>query len=124
MTGFVCRVVLDYSSFYIAGHRQVEIPFSVEGRSFASNAVCINVGTRMWQDGDVTIELGEAADLAATDESPRLDCVIDTPEGFVLIFDANHPELIPYRTGTSRTRVRVWTNHDTEPDFMTVILGD
>jgi hypothetical protein len=78
----------------------------------------------MWQDGDVTIELGEAAGLAATNELPRMGCVIDTPEGIVLLFDANHPELIPYRTGTARTRVRVWTNHDTEPDFVTVIVGD
>ena len=78
----------------------------------------------MWQAGDVAIELGEAADLAATDEQLRLDCIMDTPQGSILLFDANPPELIPYHTGTSRTLVRVWTNHDTEPDCATVIPGD
>ena len=118
------RIVrLEFNSFYIAGLRDVDVPAGVSGAAFATNRHCINVGCRMWHDAEIEITLGQHSTVERTGQ-PRLDWSIATPDRQLLLFDANHPELMRLAVKTRNTRIRIWTNHPTEPDSVTVLVGD
>jgi hypothetical protein len=117
------KVRLEYNSFYIAGSRNVDVPQAIGGAAFATNRHCINVGCRMWHDADIWIALGRPNEVHLAGK-PALDWPILTPDRQVLLFDANHPELMRLPAGTNNTRIRVWTNHPTEPDEVIVVVGD
>ena len=102
--------------------RAVELPTAFRGTCFATNTSCINIGCRLWQEGEIEIMLGTPADLMPEGE-PALDRSIRTPRNQVLLFDANHPELMQYPVESRRTRIRIWTNHPTEPDRVTLVVG-
>lgn len=123
MTPLRRKVRLEFNSFYIAGTRDVDVPAAVRGAAIATNRHCINVGSRMWHDAEIWIALGRHAEIHLAGE-PALDSSIRTPEGQVLLFDANHPELLSLPVETIDTRIRVWTNHPTEPDEVIVAVGD
>jgi hypothetical protein len=123
MTEQLRKARLEYNSFYIAGQHDVDVPTAMRGEPFAQSPRCINVGCRMWQDGEVEITLAASGEIERED-APALDTSISTPQKQVLLFDANHPELLKLAVSTRRTRIRVWTNHATEPDRITVIVGD
>lgn len=117
------RVVrLEYNSFYIAGLRDVDVPAGVSGAAFATNRQCINVGCRMWHDAEIEITLGLHGTVERSGQ-PRLDWSIATPDRQVLLFDANHPELMSLPVKTGNTRIRIWTNHHIEPDKVIVVAG-
>ncbi|MBO6717570.1 MAG: hypothetical protein JJ913_06380 [Rhizobiaceae bacterium] len=122
MTALNCAVRLEYNSFYIAGSRDVDLPTAFRGTCFATNASCINVGCRLWQEGEIEIVLGTTAD-PMPEGAPALDTSIRTPRNQVLLFDANHPELLRCPVENRRTRIRIWTNHPTEPDRVTLVIG-
>jgi hypothetical protein len=116
------KVRLEFNSFYIAGSRDIDVPRAVGGAAFATNRHCINVGSRMWHDAEIWIALGRPEEVHLA-EKPALDRSILTPDRHVLLFDANHPELMRLQVASSNTRIRVWTNHPTEPDEIIVVAG-
>ena len=113
---------LEYNSFYVAGSRNVHVPTPRAGQHYLASTDCINVGCRMWHDGEIRIDLGGMDDVVPTGK-PRLDVMIKTPNRELVLFDANHPELARWPVERHDTRVRVWTNHETEPDFVQIIVG-
>lgn len=123
MSAVFCIVTLEFSSFYIAGSREIFVPWSSDGCGFATNRKCVNVGCRMWHDADVEISLGRYGDFSHPTE-PRFDALLETPRKKVLLFDANHPELMSAETDTLETRIRIWTNHASEPDNVVVVVGE
>jgi hypothetical protein len=123
MSAVFCIVPLEFNSFYIAGTRKVHAPCSAEGHAFAADEKCINVGCRMWQDGDVEIHLGRAADFLHYTE-PHVEALLETPRKKLLPFDANYPELMSIRTDNVKTRIRIWPNHATEPDHVVGKVGE
>lgn len=116
------QVRLEYNSFYVAGSRNVDVPAPRAGQHHIASNDCINVGCRMWHDGEIRIEIGGANDVVPVGK-PRLDVMIATPHSEIVLFDANHPELARWPVERRDTRVRVWTNHATEPDFIQIIVG-
>jgi hypothetical protein len=77
----------------------------------------------MWQDGDVEIHLGRAADFLHYTE-PHVEALLETPRKKLLPFDANYPELMSIRTDNVKTRIRIWPNHATEPDHVVGKVGE
>ncbi len=116
------KVRLEFNSFYIAGSHNVDVPQAANGTALATNRHCINVGCRMWQDAEIWIALGRRDEVHLAGD-PVLDCSISTPDRQVILFDANHPELMRMPVTTINTRIRVWTNHPTEPDEVIVAVG-
>ncbi|PWK63574.1 hypothetical protein [Aminobacter sp. AP02] len=115
-------VACEYSSFYVAGSRDVNIPIGGELRGIRSSAECINVSCLIFQSGDVNVSLADAGEAHSLAE-PVFDGMLATPEGVVLLFDANMPEICSMKVPGRQTRVRVWTNHPTEPDEIEIVVG-
>lgn len=112
----------EYSSFYVAGSTDVEIPIGGELRGIRSSAECINVSCLIFQAGDITVSLSDE-DEALNPGQPAYDGMLATPKGLVLLFDANMPEILSMGVPGRETRVRVWTNHPTEPDEIEIVVG-
>jgi hypothetical protein len=84
---------------------------------------CINVGCLYWNEGDTTITLGPFKELTPQTKAPKFDGLLDTPEYRVVLSDANMPEILSMEVPGAQTRVRIWTNHPTEPDDVVIELG-
>ncbi|MGE0500896.1 MAG: hypothetical protein AB7I79_04460 [Rhizobiaceae bacterium] len=112
----------EYLSFYIAGSEDVDIPLDHELRGVIATRDCINVRCLYYYDGDTTVTLGSFEEVAKS-EPPKFDGMLNTPARVVLLFDANMPEIMRADVAGDETRVRIWTNHPTEPDDIVIALG-
>lgn len=115
-------IACEYSSFYVAGSRDVDIPIGGELRGIRSSAECINVSCLIFQNGDITVSLADA-DEAHSLAKPAYDGMLATPAGVVLLFDVNMPEILSITVPGRETRVRILTNHSTEPDEIEIVVG-
>lgn len=93
-----------------------------EPRGIRASDECINVSCLIFQDGETSVSLG-TADEPYSRVEPAYDGMLATPDKIVLLFDANMPEILSMGVPTRMTRVRVWTNHPTEPDKVDVVVG-
>ena len=116
-------VAPEYLSFYIAGKMDIHVPLDHDRRGIVASQECINVGCLYWNEGDTTITLGPVDELALPAGPPKFDGMLETPEHRVDLFDANMPEILSMEVPGVRTRVRIWTNHPTEPDDVVIALG-
>jgi hypothetical protein len=66
---------------------------------------------------------GAFGELAPQAAPPKFDGFLDTPQYRVVLSDANMPEILSMEVPGVRTRVRIWTNHPTEPDDVVIALG-
>lgn len=116
-------VAPEYNSFYVAGGENVEIPLDHDGQSIVGTAECINIGCLYWNEGDTRITLGPAEELPLRSDKPRFDGTLKTPERRIIVFDVHMPEILSMDVSGTETRVRVWTNHPSEPDEVTIAVG-
>jgi len=80
------------------------------------------VGCLMFQDGDTEITLGPANEVPH-EGTIVFDGYIETPNGMIWISTVEESVVAKQKVGTLSTRVRVWTNHPTEPDRIIVGTG-
>lgn len=113
----------EYTQFSVSGVKDIDFPFDDDYVGLAANRTCISVGCQYYMDGPTTITMGDYEDVAHPLAEPRFDGYIDTPDRRVDIFDANIPEILSMAVPQTRTRVRIWTNHKTEPDDVVIALG-
>ena len=123
MTVKKVTVAPEYLSFYITGKWNIRIPLDHDRRGIVASEECINVGCLYWNDGDTTITLGRFKELPSQGRPPKFDGMLETPKHRVDLFDANMPEILTMEVPGVRTRVRIWTNHPTEPDDVVIALG-
>ncbi len=116
-------VTPEYLSFYIAGSDYFDVPLDHDRVGIVADGRSINVGCLYWNDGDTTITLGPFEEIEKPEGPPKFDGLLDTPEHRILITDANIPEILSMAVTGTRTRVRIWTNHKTEPDDVVIALG-
>lgn len=112
----------EYLSFYVAGSRNVEIPLDHDRRGIVATRDCINVGCLYWNDGDTNVTIGLSENISLPN-LPTFDKILNTPDRIVILFDANMPEIMKAEVESTETRVRIWTNHPTEPDEIVIALG-
>ncbi len=123
MTIKTVSVAPEYLSFYIAGTHKIAPPLDHDRVGIAATDQCINVGCLYWNDGNTTITLAPFHELIPQKKLPRFDRLLDTPEYRIVISDALTPEILTMAVPSGRTRVRIWTNHKTEPDDVIIALG-
>lgn len=115
-------VAPEYVSFYVAGKLNVQVPLDHDYRRIAATQDCINIPCLYWNDGDTTITLGPFGEVHRSDE-PAFDNMLNTPDKKIIVFDANEPEMASAVVPTDRTRIRIWVNHPTDPDQVTIAWG-
>jgi hypothetical protein len=73
-------------------------------------------------DGETEFILSDSADDAPKDDS-AFDAVLDTPSRVVEVSTSEREILLHRDVPSHFTRVRIWTDHPTEPEHILVVLG-
>lgn len=76
----------------------------------------------MEQDGPTEITLGRAQEVGLPD-TPAFDGLLETARRNVVVFTAENHSILHASVPGTRTRLRIWTNHPTEPDKVAIGLG-
>ena len=101
-----------------------EVPESMKGKPIASTRSCVAIGTLSEQDGETLISLSTDPAAVTPGEVLRFDGPIVTPSRRLSISTVVGIQLLAMDVPHSRARIRVWTNHETEPDEIHVIVGE
>lgn len=117
------RIAPRYLSFYIGGSLEVDVPVRHGEAGIFSTDECIVVPCLYWNEGDTTITLGPSEELKESSGPPQFDGMLETPLQSILLFDADIPEILSMDASYGHTRVRIWTNHPTDPDDVVIVLG-
>ncbi len=97
-------------------------PDTIPPSRIVASSSLLYVGCLMFQDGPTEITLG-AADEVPHEGMIAFDGVLETPNRQIWISTVDYTVVAKQHVGTLNTRVRVWTNHPTEPDRIIVGTG-
>lgn len=112
----------EYLSIYVAGRRNVQIPVHMDKRGIFSSPECINVPALYWNTGDTHVTFGPILEIMETRE-PDFDGMLSTPNNELILFDAIEPEFAIAYVKSTKTRIRVWIDHPSEPENVTIAWG-
>lgn len=116
-------VAPEYVSFYISGSEDFEVPVDRLLLGVTATPQCIVVTCTYYNEGNTSITLGPSHELPPQDMPMRFDSVLETPEHRVLLSDVHMPEILSMDVPGSRTRIRIWADHETMPDNVVIALG-
>lgn len=122
MSATTIVVAPEYFSIFVSGAWRVNVPLQVNKLGILANRECIRVPCLYWNDGDTKVTLGTFAEVDPGTK-PDFDDMLDTPRREVILSDAHSTELARKSVDTKRTRIRIWINHPTEPDEVTIAIG-
>ncbi|MGH7257040.1 MAG: hypothetical protein ACREIM_01595 [Nitrospiraceae bacterium] len=91
------------------------------GRLWTTSS-CIAVGCLAFMVGVTEVSLGLAR-VVDPGGVPAFDGVLETPHRAVMVSTAEGEKVLDAGVSGKSTRVRIWTNHPTEPDRVIVGLG-
>ena len=113
-----------YSILFISGPEDFEIPDIPRESEVAiwSTPMCIVFGCRMFQDGETEVTLAPAADMHP-DLLLRFDGQLETPNGHLEVSTAEGQIVFGTKVEAAKTRVRIWSDHPSEPDRVIIGLG-
>lgn len=112
----------EYVSFYVAGRRNVDIPTNMDRTGVLSSPDCLNIPALYWNDGDTHVTFGPASEITEASE-PNHDSILNTPNNEIILFDANNPQFVIAHVPSGKTRIRIWIDHQTEPENVTIAWG-
>jgi glutamine cyclotransferase len=82
------------------------------------------VGTLSSQDGETTIVVtDDAAPVLAANELQVFDGEIDVPGGTLAVTTVFNDVLVTLPVRTGSVALRIWVNHETEPDRIVIAAG-
>jgi hypothetical protein len=87
----------------------------------AATPSCIGVGCLMFLDGETKVTLGRSAPKWWSSGVRRISRYAASQGGRM---DHRVDKLLEASVPTTRTRIRVWTNHPTEPDDIYIGVGE
>lgn len=98
-------------------------PDSLDGLA-GSTSTCVAVGTLSSQDGETTIVVtDDAAPVLAANELQVFDGEIDVPGGTLAVTTVFNDVLVTLPVRTGSVALRIWVNHETEPDRIVIAAG-
>lgn len=107
----------------ITGDEYAEMPEVTAGSSrLWANEWCVFVGTLTDADGETHLQISD--DEFMTDLPLVFDGFIAAPSGRVSVSDAHLTEFGAVPVSVPNARVRVWTNHPSEPTEVLVAIGN
>lgn len=112
----------EYVSFYVAGRREVAPVVDHDYGRIAATRDCITVPSLYANDGDTTVVVGPLSELHQT-LAPDHDGLLDTPHRLLMLSDAL-TDIADIPVGSTRTHIRIWVNHPTQPDHVVIGWAD
>jgi hypothetical protein len=121
-----------HSIFFISDP-DIEVVPKIDGRTptIWATSSCLVIGCLMFQDGttDLTLLAGEEADrgavrLAGDREFDRVfDGMLQSPGKRLVVSTSEKQVLLKLAVPAANSRIRVWTNHPTEPEKIVVLVN-
>ena len=125
-------VAPPHSMFFVSDP-DIEVIPKIDGRtpSIWATTSCLAIGCLMFQDGETELTLlawDEADRAVATLAADRafsqvFDGLLETPNKRLAISTSENTVLLWLPVFVSNSRVRVWTNHPTEPERIFVLVN-
>lgn len=112
----------EYLNIYVAGHRKVKIPLHMDKQGIFSSPDCINIPALYWNDGDTHVTFGPSSEIIKAGQ-PDFDGILNTANKEIILFDALEPQFAIAQVPSEKTRIRIWMNHPTSPDQVTIAWG-
>ena len=112
----------EYLSIYVAGQRKVKIPLHMDKQGIFSYPDCINIPALYWNDGDTHVTFGPASEIIKAGQ-PDFDGILNTANKEIILFDALEPQFAIAQVPSEKMRIRIWMNHATSPDQVTIAWG-
>jgi hypothetical protein len=120
------RIMPPYMLLFVSDLEEEDSPDCIDGAETVKNArlwatpSCIAIGCLNPDDGDTEVTLGAAHEVDPG-RRPVFDNKLATPDRNVIVSTAEHETVLKARVKNISTRIRIWTNHPSEPDR--VIVG-
>jgi len=95
-------------------------PEMTRGARLWSTPSCIAIGCLAFMDGETEVSLVNAADMPS---KPVFEATLETPTRRVTVSTVDHKTLLSSAAPGMKTRIRIWTNHPTEPNQVLIALG-
>ena len=99
-----------------------KIPEITRDQRIWSTASCVAFGCLMFQDGETEVTLGPSAEMKQASK-PAFDQYIETPTLSIVVSTVEDDVVMQSPVPTRATRVRIWTNHASEPDKVAIGLN-
>ena len=109
-----------FSIIFLSDNGPIEVPKHSDVRRINASASCIAVPTFPEADGETQITLSNSAGARA--DVPAFDGLLETPNKFLAVATGDDVQLLGAEVASVHTRVRIWTNHPTEPDMIDIVL--
>jgi hypothetical protein len=97
-------------------------PELMQGRLVAATPSCIAVGCMADSNGETEIIIGTEQGLRRGGDLV-FEGELATPSRSVAVWTVRREIILRGPVAHSSTRVRIWVNHPTEPDTVTIVLG-
>jgi hypothetical protein len=81
---------------------------------------CIIIASLSFMDGETELTV---SDEDAQPGTPVFERVLETPSKVIEVFTSENEILMRCEVASNSTRVRVWTDHPSEPEHIFVALG-
>lgn len=106
-------LVMDYSIG--------EIPDSIGHGPVSSTGSCVAVGTLAEMDGETDVTLTDTAD-AVVPKNLVFDGTLETPAKEISVCSVDDEKLLTIPVGSEKIRVKIFTNDESEPDQIAVLV--
>jgi hypothetical protein len=118
------RVAPPNSLVLVMDHTLGNVPDSMNQNLVASTQSCVAVGTLSEADGETFLSLSDETPSRLPNRAPVFDGVLPTPSKRVSVCSVRDEPLLLLDVPASRTRVRVWANHTSEPNEIWIVVGE
>ena len=116
------KIAPSNSILFISDPGGGRIPEITRERRIWSTTSCIAFGCLMFQDGETDVTLGNVREVSSGGP-PAFDGILETPSRSIVVSTVEHTSVLGCAVSNTSTRVRIWTNHPTEPDEIIIGLG-
>jgi hypothetical protein len=106
------------SIIFVADSRGGKLPDGLESL-VTSTPSCLVIGCKMEQDGPTTIVIGDSREIDPG-YRPAFSGILETPSRKIAVTLVPKKKVLEMAVPTVRTHIRVWANHSSEPDHVTI----
>lgn len=111
-----------YLQFFISDSSLPDNPIQGETVEIISDGKCLSVPCAYWSEADTELVVGTPEEVAEA-RTPQFDGTIPTPNGSLVVHDAELTEWVVYPVPTAETRIRIWTDGSMLPERVVVAMG-
>jgi hypothetical protein len=110
------------SMLFISDRDTGVVPEITRGTRIWATPSCIVFGCLMFMDGETEVTLGNTSEVGTSDKA-AFEGMLESPSRVVVVSTVGWKPILSSAVTSRITRVRIWTNHPTEPDKVVIGLG-